>query len=134
MKDIMSDKIVQNWITLAEYDLKTAQAMLQAERYLYVAFTCQQAIEKLLKALFVKEKKQTPTYTHNLLRLADDSSIATKLDEIKNRFLETLNSYYIESRYTEEITELSELLNQENAQTIFTTTREMFTWLKNQIE
>ena len=124
---------MQNWITLAEYDLKTAEAMLQAERFLYVAFTCQQAIEKLLKALYVKEKNQTPTYTHNLLRLADTLSIAAKLNESKNRFLETLNSYYIESRYTEEMTELSALLNQENAQDIFTTTREIFTWLKNQI-
>ena len=129
----MSEKVVQNWITLAEYDLKTAEAMLQAQRYLYVAFTCQQAIEKLLKALYVKEKDQTPTYTHNLLRLADALTIAAKLDEEKNRFLETLNSYYVESRYTEEIAELSQFLNQENAQNIFTTTQKIFTWLKNQI-
>ncbi len=129
----MSEKIVQNWITLAEYDLKTAEAMLQAERYLYVAFTCQQAMEKLLKALFVKEKDQTPPYTHNLLRLTDTLTIAAELDEEKNRFLETLNSYYIESRYTEEMSELSEMLHRENAQSIFSTTQELFTWLRDQI-
>ena len=129
----MSEKIVQNWITLAEYDLKTAEAMLQAERYLYVAFTCQQAMEKLLKALFVKEKDQTPPYTHNLLRLTDTLTIAAELDEEKNRFLVTLNSYYIESRYTEEMSELSEMLHRENAQSIFSTTQELFTWLRDQI-
>ena len=129
----MSEKIVQNWITLAEYDLKTAEAMLQAERYLYVAFTCQQAMEKLLKALFVKEKDQTPPYTHNLLRLTDTLTIAAELDEEKNRFLETLNSYYIESRYTEEMSGLSEMLHRENAQSIFSTTQELFTWLRDQI-
>jgi HEPN domain-containing protein len=63
----MSEKIIQNWLALAEYDLKTAQAMLQTERFLYVAFACQQAMEKLLKAVYVKEKNQTPPYTHNQL-------------------------------------------------------------------
>lgn len=129
----MSEKIVQNWITLADYDLKTAEAMLQAERYLYVAFTCQQAIEKLLKALYVKEKGQTPPYTHNLLRLADALSIATKLGEENNRFLEILNSYYMESRYTEEIAELAELLNHEKANQLWVQARELFGWLKKQI-
>jgi len=99
----MSEKVVQNWITLAEYDLQTAQAMLQTERYLYVAFTCQQAVEKILKAIYVKENQQTPPYTHNLLRLVDSLSVSAALNEEKMRFLETLNSYYIESRYTEEL-------------------------------
>ena len=90
-------------------------------------------MEKLLKALFVKEKDQTPPYTHNLLRLTDTLTIAAELDEEKNRFLETLNSYYIESRYTEEMSELSEMLHRENAQSIFSTTQELFTWLRDQI-
>ncbi|NLZ04899.1 MAG: HEPN domain-containing protein [Phycisphaerae bacterium] len=39
----MVDKVVQNWLSLAEYDLATAEAMLQTRRYLYVAFLSQQA-------------------------------------------------------------------------------------------
>jgi HEPN domain-containing protein len=34
----------------ADYDLDTAKAMLQTERYLYVGFMAHQAIEKALKA------------------------------------------------------------------------------------
>jgi len=56
----MSDRIVENWPAFAEYDLQTADAMLQARCFLYVAFTCQQAIEKILKAAYVKEKNETP--------------------------------------------------------------------------
>lgn len=62
----MSEKVVKNWIALADYDLKTAEVMFKGGRYVYVAFTCQQAVEKLLKAIYVKEKKQTPPYIHNL--------------------------------------------------------------------
>lgn len=98
----MSEKVIKNWLALAEYDFKTARAMMKSGRYLYVAFTCQQTIEKTLKALFVKEKEETPPYTHNLIKLLSDLSVSSKIDEEKRKFMEILNSYYIESRYTEE--------------------------------
>ncbi|MFH1653778.1 MAG: HEPN domain-containing protein, partial [Pseudomonadota bacterium] len=44
----------QLWIERADYDLDTAEAMLKSARYLYVAFACQQAVEKYLKAIIQK--------------------------------------------------------------------------------
>ena len=75
----MNEKTIKNWLDLARYDLETASAMLARGRYLYVAFTCQQAIEKLLKALFVKTKNCTPPYTHNLLKLCDETGLMSEL-------------------------------------------------------
>ena len=43
------------WLERADYDLETAEAMLKSSRYLYVAFACQQAVEKYMKA-FIQEK------------------------------------------------------------------------------
>jgi HEPN domain-containing protein len=40
------------WLDVAEYDLKTADAMYNSGRYLYVAFMCQQSLEKLAKGLY----------------------------------------------------------------------------------
>ena len=34
----MSQKIIDNWLSLATYNLATAQDMLKAKKYLYVAF------------------------------------------------------------------------------------------------
>ncbi len=62
----MADKVVDNWLLLAEYDLATAQAMLQAKRLLYVGFMCQQAVEKILKACYVKSRGMTPIESVNL--------------------------------------------------------------------
>ena len=45
----MSEKIVENWYALAQYDVDSAEVMFKGGRYLYVAFMCQQAIEKTLK-------------------------------------------------------------------------------------
>ena len=61
----MSKKIEQNWFSLAEYDLATAKAMLQTKRYLYVAFMCQQAIEKILKACYVQRLVSTPPHSQS---------------------------------------------------------------------
>jgi HEPN domain-containing protein len=77
----MSQKIIDNWISLAEYDLATAQDMSKAGRYLYVAFMCQQAIEKILKACYVKQYQSTPPYTHNLLRLVKELDFKDEMDD-----------------------------------------------------
>ena len=129
----MSDRIIKNWVALAEYDLKTAKAMLESKRFLYVAFTCQQSIEKLLKSIYVKEKNDTPPYTHNLIRLMSALSVFTTVSHEQLEFLEMLNSYYIESRYTEEIKEISKLLTKKKAEDVFLKTKDLFKWLKKEI-
>lgn len=129
----MSEKIIKNWISLAKYDLETAEAMLNADRYLYVAFMCQQAIEKILKACYVKEFNDTPPYTHNLLRLAKELSFFSKIGSDKLEHVEVLNAYYIESRYTEELGELVAVLTEEKAREILDSTKGLFEWLKYQI-
>ncbi len=130
----MSQKIVQNWMSLAEYDYKTAEAMLKSGRYLYVAFTCQQTIEKSLKAIYIQQNKQTPPYTHNLIRLSDAAQVKVEMDPDKVKFLELLNSYYIESRYTEELDELSRVITRAKANDILTQTTELFKWLKTYLQ
>jgi HEPN domain-containing protein len=129
----MSKKIIDNWVQLAEYDILTAKAMLDARRYLYVAFTCQQAVEKLLKAIYVKEKGTTPPYTHNLIKLLTELSFQPQVDSDTSGFLELLNSYYIESRYTETLREVAKLLNKKKADMIYSKTEKAFQWLKIKI-
>jgi HEPN domain-containing protein len=48
-----SQEKFDHWLKLAKYDLETAEAMFSTGRWLYVAFTCQQAIEKLVKGLYI---------------------------------------------------------------------------------
>lgn len=126
-------RITQNWIELADYDLETARALLSTGRYLYVAFMCQQSVEKLLKALYTTEKEETPPYTHNLIKLLSFLSVGGKLKVEQNRYVELLNSYYIESRYTEEISELSKILTREKAEKILYETEQFVLWLKERM-
>ena len=129
----MNEKTINNWLELARYDLDTASAMLSSGRYLYVSFTCQQAIEKLLKAIFVKKKNCTPPYTHNLIRLCEEIGLMAELSQKQLAFIEQLCSYYIQSRYTEEIQRLSVALTKEMASSMYHETGELFAWLSQKI-
>jgi len=126
----MSEKIIQNWYELANYDLDSAEAMFKTGRYLYVAFLCQQALEKTLKGIFLKETSQTPPYTHNLRRLAKQLSFYEKLSKEQVGQLDRLNAYYIESRYTETLEEMRKAIGRDEAYNIFKECKEMMEWLE----
>ena len=126
-------EIIQNWIYLSDYDIATAKVMLETKRYLYVAFMCQQAIEKLLKACFVKEKEQTPPFRHSLIRLSEKLSVFEYIEFNYQNDLELLNSYYIESRYSEDYQEISKTISPKKAKKMFDFTEEFLQWLKSQM-
>ncbi len=126
----MNEKTIENWIKLSDYDLQTAMAMLQTGRYLYVAYMCQQSVEKLLKALFIIRKSETPPYIHNLPRLCIMCGIDKELSIDYTDFILELNTYYIESRYSEDIESLSSMMNKERATSLFDKTQEFINWLK----
>ena len=41
--EMTTEEKVNYWVELSDYDLETADAMLQTKRYLYVGFMCHQA-------------------------------------------------------------------------------------------
>lgn len=120
---------IEQWMELARYDLQTSEAMLSSKRYLYVLFTCQQAAEKMLKALIVKNTGRFPPRLHDLGRLAKSASL--DLDEKRQRFLSKLSLYYIESRYPEEVSALAREIDADKASDILKNTKEFITWLEN---
>ena len=126
----MSKKLAENWYALAKYDLDSAEVMLQGGRYLYVAFMCQQAVEKLLKGIFIKETSQTPPYTHNLRRLAKQLGLFEKLSEEQLARFDRLNAYYIESRYTETLEEMQSAIGREDAARLLGECKEIIEWLE----
>lgn len=125
-----NNKIIRNWFALSDYDVESAAIMLKSKRYLYVAFMCQQAIEKALKGIYVKETSQTPPYTHNLRKIASPLSFYDKFSPDQILFLDKLNTCYIESRYTETLQELQSEIKQGQAQEILIKSKEMLQWLE----
>jgi len=126
------DKIVAHWVERAKYDLETAKAMLDTARYLYVAYMCQQAVEKLLKAMMAYQGKENMP-VHNLIRLSELAEIRDNLNSEQFKFLAELTPYCIEARYGDYKENLSEIINKEKAKEVYRKTKEIFRWLYQQI-
>jgi HEPN domain-containing protein len=122
-------KAINYWFTMADYDLKTAQVMLDGGRYLYVGFMCHQVIEKALKGLYVKQHNRIPPYTHNLLTLCADLNLV--LTEEHQNFFIKLNPLNIEARYPEMKEKLGKAINKKKAYVLLEKTRSVYKWLKS---
>jgi len=127
------DKIVAHWVERAEYDLGTAKAMLDTGRYLYVGYMCQQAAEKLLKAIIAQQNKENLPI-HNLNRLVEVAEIKNHLNSEQFNFLAELTPYCIEARYGDYKESLSEIINEQKAKEIYEKTREIFKCLYREID
>jgi HEPN domain-containing protein len=122
------DKYVSHWLERSRYDLDTAKAMLDAGRYLYVAYMGQQAIEKLLKAIIAQLGKENLPI-HSLNRLAERAELRAGLTDEQVDLLAELTAYNIEARYGDYKESLSEVIDAEKAKILYDRTRELFRWL-----
>jgi len=95
-------KITENWISMAENDLRAAEIIIKDDNPLtnIVVFHCQQAIEKYLKA-FLVENDIPLAKTHDLVRLNEMVQKNKNLDIDENMF-DIINEVYVESRYPTE--------------------------------
>ena len=121
------------WLELAEYDLETAQAMLDTGRLLYVGFMCHQVIEKMMKAYFVKASGEIPPYTHNLELLASKSGLADSLSADQLDFIRRIEPLNVESRYPADRELLTKALSPARCRAILDETREMYAWIRQKL-
>lgn len=112
--------LVGQWIAKAELDYRTAERLSRDPDPIReaIAFHCQQAVEKYVKAFLVRHQVEFPK-THNLERLLDlvasiALEVAASLEET-----EIITPYGVEVRYPGDFPEL--LPGQEK--TIFELTR-----------
>lgn len=128
-----NNELIKEWLALSNYDYKSAAVMLAGKRYLYVAFLCQQAVEKSLKGLFVHEKNETPPRTHNLKALFDMLSLSDQCSDETIDLILSLGSYYITSRYGPSAEDLTKGFRKKQAELLFKRTGELLKWLKSKL-
>jgi HEPN domain-containing protein len=119
------------WLETAQYDLETAKAMLNTGRWLYVVFMCQQAVEKLVKGLYILYIDDNVPRTHNIRSLVDKFTpqLSEPITEDRYSLFEDLTYYYINGRYTDYQQNLRSQLTEEKAAVFYSRTEEAFTWL-----
>ena len=117
----------EKWAAQARYDIETAKAMFDTGRYLYVLFCCQQAVEKMLKALIARRTRTLPPRLHNLMRLAEVAALTVPEDTA--HLFRRLTDFYIASRYPEEIEEAAWSVEVSQMQQTYVATEEALRWL-----
>ncbi|MFH0809810.1 MAG: HEPN domain-containing protein [Pseudomonadota bacterium] len=120
-----------HWAEQARYDLDTAKAMFDSGRYLYVLFCCQQAAEKMLKALIAMRTEELPPRIHQLVRLSEVAGL--EVGQERADFLRELSAYYIQTRYPEEIGNLASQVKEQEARRVLDQTEEVLQWLSSML-
>lgn len=107
----MSDnlKIIRLWVEKADHDLGTAQLTQKhiPEFKDTIAFHCQQAVEKYLKAYLIFNNIQ-PKRTHDLVLLLGMVSTNEPISDELFDLIAELQDYAVEVRYPDTIIELSD--------------------------
>ena len=127
------DKI-NYWIELADYDLKTAKVMYKSKRDLYLGFMCNQVIEKILKAYYVKTHEDIPPFTHKLIKLAESCDLYEEFSEEQKDFIDFVSPLNVEARYPTRKDELFNSLSKERCKKLLKETEEMLLWVRKKLE
>ncbi len=131
------------WEEYAQYDLDTANVMFDTGRYLYAMFMCQQAIEKIVKGIYVLYTGEEPVKTHNIAlvfyKLCDREDFTKRIADVdfdlrKDEYTPTfvrLLAFYISARYPEYKEKLTSILTKAETQGLIDKTKEAFAWVQS---
>jgi HEPN domain-containing protein len=93
------EKQIEYWKTGADSDLETAEILIQNKKFVQGLFFCHLCIEKITKAILVKETSQIPPKSHDIFYLANKAQI--DLPDEKQKIVQILMKYQLEGRYPE---------------------------------
>jgi HEPN domain-containing protein len=91
------DKIISHWAESSEDDFNTMFILYRAGSYSWALFMGHIAIEKILKARFVKQNGTHAPFTHNLYRLAELGEL--EINEEQAEWLLKITTFNINARY-----------------------------------
>ena len=126
------EKHVEYWLIESEKDLPVAESMLTNGHYNWSLFVGHLVLEKLLKAIYVKEHQKLAPRIHDLVKLA--KSISLHLSDEQLIFLSEVTDFNMESRYPDEKNQFLKQCDRAFAETYLQQIKEMHNWLKKQIK
>lgn len=89
--------LISYWIKSSDRDFRAMIHLFEKKDYNWSLFVGHLVVEKLIKAHYVKNIDIQPPFIHNLLRLAEKSTL--ELDDEQKDFLDTVSTFNIRARY-----------------------------------
>lgn len=123
---------IKYWINLAENDLPAAESMFNNGHNSWSLFIGHLVLEKMLKAIYVRDNRESPPKTHDLVKLAKSTELVLKQEQLE--FLNFVTGFNIESRYTDYKSKFYKLCTKEFTSENLKKIKEMYKWLKHQLK
>ncbi len=108
----MTETNMSEWIERADHDFDTVELLIRerSKSYEIICFHCQQCIEKLLKAVLVKDEISFPRI-HDLVKLANNCLEKHPIISEYLEVLSELNEYAVAGRYPGEVVDSEDVLD-----------------------
>lgn len=89
---------IKYWIKTSADDLISMESVFNAGRYDWYLYIGHLALEKILKAVWVKNNESNiPSKTHNLLKISEEAKLEFNEEQIL--FLNRVTNFNLETRY-----------------------------------
>ncbi|MBQ8657112.1 MAG: HEPN domain-containing protein [Prevotella sp.] len=124
-----NESIAKAWFDIAEEDISAAEWMHKGGKWLYVAFECHQALEKLIKGYWSVARDDDPPLLHNHERLLMGCGLYNKLSDEQMKFLEQMHPMYIAGRYPQYKKQVASTLNEQASQYFIEQTKKFQQWI-----
>jgi HEPN domain-containing protein len=123
---------IDYWLQTSEMDLSSMETIHNAGKYTIALFMGHLALEKLLKAFWVKAHSDNfPPKTHNLVKLADEAAV--KLNENEISLLLEINEFNLETRYPDFKLDFYKKCTQEFSSEYIVKIKELYTCIAAQM-
>ncbi len=121
------------WIEQAEHDLGIAETLFAARKFDVSLFFGHLALEKLLKAAWVRDNIQdVPPKTHNLIFLIERTRLTP--DDQVFKLLRKVNEFNIEARYPDYKLSFYKLCTEEFTTTYLNSIKDTYSWLIRELK
>lgn len=125
------ETLIRYWTVSSDRDAETMDHLFKSGDNIWSLFVGHLVIEKLLKALYVKNVDITPPFHHNLVRLAEIAGLRVS-DEQKDT-LADLTAFNIQARYPDYKMEIYSKCTPDFTEKWVLKIGELRTWLHEQI-
>lgn len=122
------EKQIDYWQTGSENDFESAKILLDNKKYVHGLFFCHLSVEKIIKALIVKNIGEIPPKSHDLFYLSKLAEI--ELTGEQEQTAQILMKYQLEGRYPEYYPKAPDL-KQINHH--FEQTKQLLTWFRKKL-
>jgi HEPN domain-containing protein len=115
---------IKYWVTTSKNDWKRAESLLKLKDYDFALFCLHLSIEKLAKALWIKEHETDyPPRIHNLITLFSKTSFSANDDQLS--LMNELNFFQMEGRYPEHAKKIHRIARAAYTKDLFVKTKEL---------